>query len=153
MDISDSSNRRLSGEVTFQFCRNGVVVEAKHINLVVDKAYDVVSDWAAQDFSEIVSQIAVGDGGNVPGDPQTPIRPTEDDIALVSELDRKNISAVTKLGANITEYVATFLPGEGTGTLTEAGLFTSSNNLFARVTFGAIGKGSMTLIVRWKITF
>jgi len=153
MDLQSGISRRFTGEVTFQFCHKGRVVETLKANTVVNQAYDIVARWAAQDFSQEVSYVAVGDGGNVPGDPLTPVQPTETDIGLNNEIDSKPISSVIQPTSNSVEYVTSFLPAEGVGQLTEAGLFTSDNKLFARVTFGVITKGALTLVVRWKITF
>jgi len=153
MDLKSTSSRRCRGEVTLQLCHKGKVVETIKPNLVVNQAYDIMATWAAQNFAETISYIAVGDGGNVPGDPTIPIPPTESDVALVNEIDQKLITSITQPTANSVEYIASFLPGEGVGALSEAGLFTNNNRLFARVTFGVITKGALTLIVRWKITF
>jgi len=153
MDCNDKMVRRITGEVTLLFCHRGRVIDSVGANTITDVAYDVISDWAAQDFSDVVAEIAVGDGGNVPGDPFTPIPATEADAALVNELDRKAVATISKLGSNITEYVTSFLPGEGVGQLTEVGLFTTTNRMFARHTFGVKVKNGTTLIVRWKVTF
>lgn len=150
--INSAFKHRATGKVVMTLVDNGVVVNTFVHNLVVDGAYQLMTDWASQDFSESISQIALGTGGNVPGDPSTPIPPVEDDSDLVAEVGRKAIATISKTSPNTVEYVTTFLSGEGSGQLTEAGLFSSNNRLFARVTFSLIAKSTMTLIVRWIVT-
>lgn len=149
----DICRRRAKGEVTFTFTDKGKVIRVIKQNLVVDQMYDLIAQWAAQDFAEFVSQISVGTGGHVPGDKTIAIRPLESDTALEVELAKKTIATVTQPSSNQVEYTTTFLSGEATGDLTEAGLLTNNDMLVARVTFGLISKGAMTLIVRWKITY
>lgn len=149
----DTCRRRAKGEVTLTFTDKGKVVRVIKKNLVVDQMYNLIAQWAAQDFAEFVSQISVGTGGHVPGDKTIAIRPLETDTALEAELAKKTIATVTQPASNVVEYTVTFLSGEATGDLTEAGLLSNNDLLVARVTFGIISKGAMTLIVRWKITY
>lgn len=150
---SDACPRRARGEVTLTFVDKGRVVKTIKQNLVVDQMYNLIAQWAANDFSEYISQIAVGTGGHVPGDKTIPVRPTESDTSLEAELAKKTIATITQPAVNQVEFTVTFLSGEATGDLTEAGLLSSNDLLVARVTFGVISKGAMTLIVRWKITY
>jgi hypothetical protein len=145
--------RRPKGEVTIYLCHNGKIVKVVKKNLVVNGAYDIIAGWAAQDFSDYISQIAVGTGGGVSGDPNTPVPPTEYDTSLNVELARKTITSVSRPSPNVVEHVVYFSTTEAVGPLTEAGLFTTNNNLFARVTFAVINKSGMTMIVRWRLTF
>jgi len=75
--------------------------------------------------------------------------------ALVTELDRNALTSNTDSGAVVTK-VGTWAAGDGTGAITEAGIFNaaSSGTLFARVVFAAINKGaSDTLTITWTHTF
>lgn len=76
------------------------------------------------------------------------------DTTLQTELDRNALTSKTRSGAVVT-IVADWAAGDGTGALTEAGLFdaSSSGNLYARSVFSAVNKGaSDTLTITWTIT-
>ena len=73
----------------------GNVVAFRRANIVTDVARAQVADWAAQDFTEKINEISVGDGGHDPGDPNIPIPPTEGDTALDNETARKTVATIT----------------------------------------------------------
>ena len=57
--------------------------------------------------------------------------------------------------SNTWNNTATFAPGNGTGAVTEAGLFTAASvgTMFARQVFGAYNKAAGdTLVISWTIT-
>jgi hypothetical protein len=81
------------------------------------------------------------------------------DAALGTELARVALTSTTIVTTNVTndaiQYVATFLPGTGTGAVTEAGLFNdaSAGTMLCRTVFPVINKGAAdTLTVTWKVT-
>lgn len=133
----------------------GNVVDVRRANIVTDVARQQVADWAAQDFTEKINEISVGDGGHDPGDPNIPIPPSEGDTALDNETARKTIATITNPTVTDTQFVLTFATTEANGSITEAGLHTvPGDRLFARVTFPEIVKtASFTLTVTWKILF
>ena len=74
--------------------------------------------------------------------------------ALVSESDRNALTSTTVSGATIT-YVASFGAGEGTGAITEAGLFnaSSSGDMLCRTVFSVVNKGaSDSMSISWAVT-
>jgi hypothetical protein len=76
------------------------------------------------------------------------------DSALGSEAERNALTSTTVSGADIT-YVATFAAGEGTGALTEAGLFnaSSSGDMLCRTVFPVVNKGQNDqMSVTWTVT-
>lgn len=76
------------------------------------------------------------------------------DTKLKTELDRNALAEKTRSGKVVT-MKAEWAAGDGTGAITEAGLFSASSegNLFARVVFSVVNKGSEdTLTITWKIT-
>jgi len=76
------------------------------------------------------------------------------DTTLQTELDRNALTSKNRSGAVLT-MVADWAAGDGTGTITEAGIFnaSSSGTLFSRVVFAAVGKTSTdTLQVTWTWT-
>jgi len=76
------------------------------------------------------------------------------DTALVTELDRNAVTSVTATGAAIA-YVTTWAAGDGTGAITEAGIFNaaSAGDMLARTVFSVVNKDADdTLSITWTIT-
>jgi hypothetical protein len=73
--------------------------------------------------------------------------------ALGTELDRNALTSKTRSGAVLT-MVGDWAAGDGTGTLTEAGLFdaASSGNMIASGTIAVTKGASDTLSLTWTIT-
>lgn len=115
-------------------------------NLVVDSG----KEWIAARMSGVgapASHIAVGTGT---------VAANADDVTMGIELFRK---AITVLGGTPSDamvvFETTFIGGEGTGPVTEVGLFdaASGGTLVARTVFPVYNKGSTDLLtVRWTIT-
>lgn len=77
------------------------------------------------------------------------------DTALQTELDRNALAEISVSGKVVT-MKAEWLAADGTGSITEAGLFSASSGgtLFAHSVFGVITKGSEDVLsITWKITF
>lgn len=74
--------------------------------------------------------------------------------ALGSEANRQSLTSTSVSGAVVT-YVATFGPGNGTGAITEAGLFnaSSSGDMLCRTVFAVVNKGSSdSMTITWSVT-
>ena len=74
--------------------------------------------------------------------------------ALGTEIDRNALATKTR-STNVLTFTATWAAGDGTGTLTEAGLFdaASAGNAWLTASFGAKPKGaSDTLSATWTLT-
>jgi hypothetical protein len=72
----------------------------------------------------------------------------------VTELDRNVVTSATAAGASIV-YVGTWAAGDGTGAITEAGIFNASSagDMLARTVFSVITKDANdTLSITWTIT-
>ena len=92
-----------------------------------------------------ISHMGIGTGAAAPG---------AGDTQLSAELWRKALVSLTVAGAVVT-HTATYLPGEGTGALVEAGLFNAAaaGTLLARTTYAVINKAAGdTLNVTWTVT-
>jgi len=66
-----------------------------------------------------------------------------------------NASLFGVRSANSITYSATFNPGNGTGAVTEAGLFSATNNgtIFNRTVFNVVNKAAGdTLTITWTVT-
>ena len=82
--------------------------------------------------------------------------------ALTSEIDRNALSAgypEQGAGANDNDvlYAGSWAAGDGTGAITEAGIFNSSvadaGTMLAASTFSVVNKGaSDTLSIKWTVT-
>jgi len=75
---------------------------------------------------------------------------------LGSEIDRNALTSKTRSGAIVT-MVANWAAGDGTGTITEAGIFdvvtANTVNMWASASFSAIIKGvADTLQITWTLT-
>lgn len=80
---------------------------------------------------------------------------TPSGTALGTELDRNAFTSKNRSGAVIT-IVGDWAAGDGTGALTEAGLFdaSSSGNMWASASFSAINKAAGdSLQITWTLTF
>ena len=75
------------------------------------------------------------------------------DTTLGTELDRNALTSTT-VSSNVTTYVASWAAGDGTGAITEAGIFNaaSSGTMLARTVFDVVNKGANdSLTVTWSI--
>lgn len=77
------------------------------------------------------------------------------DTALETELDRNAVTSVTRTGASVA-YVGTWAAGDGTGAITEAGIFNAAaaGTMLCRSVFGVKNKGAGdTMVLTWTHTY
>ena len=126
--------------------------EHRKSNLIVTVGKNYLATWlaAASQSGEFMSYIALGTGTT---------SPASGDTALQTEFAGGGYSRVQgtlSASSNVWQNQATFSPGNGTGAVTEAGLFTasSSGTMFAHQVFSAYNKqAGDTLIITWTVTF
>lgn len=114
-------------------------------NLVVTSGKEFVASRMKDATTTAMSHMAVGSGSTTPA---------AGDTALGSELDRQALTSTTVSSNEIT-YVATFEAGDGTGAITEAGLFNaaSGGDMLCRTTFAVVNKGaSDSMTITWVVT-
>ena len=105
-----------------------------------------VADQLSDQGNTAMSHMAVGTG-------------TPTGTALQTETDRNALTSTTQGTAgddNDVIYVGTWAAGDGTGALTEAGIFNdaSAGTMFVSSSFAAINKGAAdTLVITWTVTF
>lgn len=144
----------IKGSVRKQlFDENGILkLDQTDHNLIVTVGKNFLAAWiaAASQSGEFMSYVGLGTGNTAP---------TIGDTALQTELSgggySRQIGTLTS-STNTWQNVDTFGPGNGTGALTEAGLFSTvtSGTMFARQVFSTVNKLSGdTLIVTWQVTF
>lgn len=76
------------------------------------------------------------------------------DTALETALDRNALTSKNRSG-NVVTMVGDWAAGDGTGAITEAGIFdaSSSGNMYARAVFSVVNKGALdTLSITWTFT-
>lgn len=115
-------------------------------NLVVTVGLQHIADQMSDQGNAAMTHMAVGTGTTAAA---------ASDTALVTELDRNVLDSTTQSGAGVI-YVAAWAAGDGTGALTEAGIFNQASGgvMLCRTVFSVKNKGagdSMTLT--WTITF
>ena len=114
-------------------------------NLVVTSGKEFVASRMKDATTTAMSHMAVGSGSTTPA---------AGDTALGSELDRQALTSTT-VSSNEVTYVATFGAGDGTGAITEAGLFNaaSGGDMLCRTTFAVVNKGaSDSMTITWVVT-
>ena len=132
---------QLTGALTISL--NGVVVQETN-NLVVTAGKSWVAD-RMNDANTVMTHMALGTSTTAAAAGQT---------ALVSELDRNALTSTT-VSTNTVAYAATWAAGDGTGAITEAGIFdaASSGDMLARTVFSVVNKGaSDSITITWTIT-
>ncbi len=132
---------KLTGALSISL--NGVVVQETD-NLVVTAGKEWVAD-RMNDANTVMTHMALGTG-------TTPA--AAGDTTLDSELDRNTLSSTT-VSTNTIAYGCTWPAGDGTGAITEAGLFdaVTTGDMLARTVFSVVNKGSSdSITITWTIT-
>lgn len=145
---------KLNGCVNIKLIGPDGVVKQEHTdhNLVVTVGKNYLAAWlaAASQAGEFMTFIGLGTDTS---------GPVSGDTALGAEFSGGGYSRVDgtlSSASNVWTNTATFSPGNGTGAITEAGLFTASTSgtMFARQVFSVYNKAAGdTLIVVWNVTF
>ena len=132
---------RLTGALTISL--NGVVVQETN-NLVVTAGKNWVAD-RMNDANTVMTHMALGTSTTAAAAGQT---------ALVTELDRNALTSTTG-STNTVPYACTWAAGDGTGAITEAGIFDAdpAGDMLARTVFSVVNKGaSDSITITWTIT-
>lgn len=127
---------------------NGNIKEVRDLKNIVTsagKAWIAAVIGTASGAPALMSNMAIGTGTTAADASQT---------TLVTETARVVLSSTVVSGKTVT-YTATFGAGQGTGAVTEAGIFNaaSAGTMLNRTTFSAINKGSSdTISITWVVT-
>ena len=134
----------LTGALTVSL--NGEVVRDIR-NLVVTSGKELVAANLQGGTVTPLTHMGVGSGS---------VAAAAGDTGLGTQIDR---NALTTSGgtvaAAVVTYECTWLPGDGTGALTEAGLFSASTGgtMLARTVFPVVNKGADdTVTIAWDVT-
>lgn len=133
---------KMTGHLTIAI-NDAVVQEVP--NLVVTDGKEFVASRMKDTTKAAMSHMAIGTGSSAAA---------AGNSALGSEANRQSLTSTSVSGAVVT-YVATFGPGNGTGAITEAGLFnaSSSGDMLCRTVFAVVNKGgSDSMTITWSVT-
>jgi hypothetical protein len=126
--------------------KDGNVKEQRDVkNLVVNTGLGFIASRMKDTTDAAMTHLAVGTGTTAAA---------AGDTALGSELHREALDSTT-VSSNTITYVSALEAGDGTGAITEAGIFNaaSSGTMLCRTVFDVVNKGaSDTMSISWVIT-
>ena len=142
-----NDNSKATGKLTIEIKNDkGTVIETREVkNLVVDAGLDYIASRMKDTSATAMSHMAIGTGSTAAAAANT---------TLGSEADRNALTSTT-VTDNAVAYVASFAAGEGTGAITEAGIFNASSGgtLLCRTVFSVVNKGaSDSMTITWTVT-
>ncbi len=143
-----NDNLKLRGDVAIVVKdKDGKVKDSREIhNLVVSTGLEYICSRMAGTSAGVMSHMAVGSGTTAASAGQTD---------LVSALGSREALDSTSASSNTITYVSSFEAGEGTGAVTEAGIFnaSSSGTMLCRTVFAVVNKDADdTMSITWSIT-
>lgn len=129
---------QLQGAMTLIVRRASGDIETVHKdNIIVNVGFDFIADAIGKSTSRpsVMGFIALGTGTTAAAASQS---------ALVSELDRNAATYAHTTGTKAFSFTADFPAGDGTGAITEAGVFNAASGgiMLDRVVFPVVNKGA-----------
>jgi hypothetical protein len=143
-----NDNLKLRGDVAIVVKdKDGKVKDSREIhNLVVSSGLEYICSRMAGTSANVMTHMAVGSGTTAASAGQT---------SLVSALGSREALDSTTASSNTITYVSSFEAGEGTGAVTEAGVFNASSGgtMLCRTVFAVVNKDADdTMSITWTIT-
>ncbi|MBU0945502.1 MAG: phage tail protein [Proteobacteria bacterium] len=126
-----------------------ITCDAWHPNLVVASGKNHIADQLSGRQEAQMSHMAIGTGTTTPLDANT---------ALQTELDRNALDSRTQgtgADANKVTYTCTWAAGDGTGAITESGIFNSASagQMLCRSVFPVKNKeAGESMVMTWILT-
>ena len=141
-------NLKLRGDVALVVKdKNGNVKEKREINnLIVSAGLEFICSRMAGTSANVMSHMALGSGTTAAA---------AGDTDLESILGSREALDSSTASSNTITYVSSFEAGEGTGAVTEAGIFNAatSGTMLCRTVFSVVNKeADDTMSVTWTIT-
>lgn len=139
---------KLKGELTIVVKdKDGKVKETRNEkNLVVNSGLEYICSRMVGTGASAMSHMAIGSGTTAATGSQTD---------LVSILGARETLDSSTASANTVTYTSSFEAGDGTGAVTEAGIFNAvtAGTMLCRTTFPVVNKGANdTMAITWTIT-
>ena len=136
----------ITGELTIQvFDETGNLKSATKVpNLVVTVGKNYIASRMVGTASTVMSHMAIGTGTGTP---------IAGDVNLGTEAYRASITIAAS--TNTVTSTATFSAGNGTGAITEAGIFNaaSAGTMLCRTVFSVVNKDAGdTMSITWTVT-
>lgn len=120
--------------------------QREETNLVVDAGLNFICDRMEGTSEAVMSHMAVGSGSTAPA---------AGDTDLGSVLGSREAIDSTAVTNNTIVYTCGFEAGDGTGAITEAGIFNAATGgtMLCRTTFAVVNKAADdTMTITWTIT-
>lgn len=149
--MNTNETLKLSGNLSIVIkTQDGQIKEQREVkNLVVNTGLAYIISRMVGTAKNVMSHMAVGSGSTAAA---------ASDTALGTQIgSRKALDSTTITGSNNEQvrYITTFSAGEGTGAITEAGIFNASSagDMLCRTVFSVVNKGaSDSMVITWTIT-
>lgn len=144
--LKDSLKLRGDLSIVVKDKNGNVKVERKEKNLIVNTGLAFICSRMTDAADSVMSHMAVGSDNSTP---------TATDTDLGSILGVREALDSTVHSDNTVTYVSSFESGEGTGAVTEAGIFNaiSAGTMLCRTTFSVVNKGADdSMVITWTIT-
>lgn len=143
-----NENLKLRGDVALVLKgADGKVKDSREIkNLIVNDGLEFICSRMAGTSANVMSHMALGSGTTAPA---------AGDTDLGSILGSREALDSSTPSSNTIAYVASFEAGEGTGAVTEAGIFNAATggDMLCRTVFSVVNKeADDTMSVTWTIT-
>jgi len=120
--------------------------QREETNLVVDTGLNFITERMKEGVVNVMSHMGVGSDSTAP---------SAGDTDLGSLLGSREAIDSTVVVDNTIQYSSTFEAGDGTGAITEAGIFNAatSGTMLCRTTFDVVNKqADDTMTITWTIT-
>lgn len=144
-------NIKLSGELSIVLKdKDGNVKDTREVkNLVVNSGLAFIISRMAGTAKNVMSHMALGSGTTATAGGQTDL------VTLLGSREALDSSTITGDNNEKISYVASFEAGDGTGAVTEAGIFNAGTggDMLCRTVFPVVNKASDdTMVITWVIT-
>ena len=143
--IIDGLKAKGTLDITVRGPDGNIKDEKKVDNLIVTTGLAYIASRMKDTTATAMTHMAVGTGSTTAA---------AADTTLGTELDRNALTSTT-VTSNAVAYVCSWAAGDGTGSLTEAGLFnaSSSGTMLCRTVFGTVTKGAAdSMSITWTIS-
>jgi hypothetical protein len=146
MDLNE--NLKMKGELSIVVTGEDGAVKQELVvpNLVVTVGKKYIAARMSNTAIDVMSHMAIGAGTTAPD---------VTDTAMESSLFREVLTSITAVDSVVVTAVASFAAGDGTGAVTEAGIFNAASGgaMLCHTTFPVVNKEiGDSISITWAIT-